>query len=345
MCKAYHIVIKGVEMCSAKKQTGEEKLKYKNLSANLSFINEIFTLAIKYLIIAYGCGFIIVNSSFYKYGFMTYDLISSRYLMAGLVFLLIIILAVLTTYLCLNQKKPYRFYTYVFTFYGFLFAVPFLLSLHLYNFTMERPLLITEILTLIFTVISFFVLLLLNIFILNMNSKIKDFVQIFSIVIIGAVILMYFSLELKIISLLFLLVSFYAGSYFQTAFNKGAQGLKNLDPLMIVMVISGILISLSAFGYYIYPKIDRLRGGGEPLKARIILASGYQNEWLKISNDYAIDFESIYILHDTPNAIFVSTDEINEGFGRAIEIQKRNILAIQYLPDEKKAFFKGKILK
>lgn len=100
-------------------------------------------------------------------------------------------------------------------------------------------------------------------------------------------------------------------------------------PKAILNKIIVIIILPVLFGTQIYPNVDRTRGGGKPLEAKIIMQSDITESLRGIAKNFRIDFDNAKIILETRESLFLGVEN-NIKKKVAIEISKRNIIAVVY---------------
>lgn len=219
---------------------------------------------LKLSVFAYALGFVIVNATFMKYGFMMYDVVSVKYLIAGTLFIFICALTYLALFICKNSKfKADRFYVYYVGIYWLVIGINFILNL---PYTKPQ----TEYIprwTFVVPNLYLFAGLIISLF-LKFNCQInKKWLRIVikSALIISALgFLILASEAVTYLVLVILLIGFVSSVFFiEIKMIKKVLSLDELEtPKNFAIFFVAIISVPILFGAAIYPKIDRMRGGG-----------------------------------------------------------------------------------
>lgn len=290
-----------------------------------SAISEI----IKFSFIIYALGFFVVNSSLLEYGFINYEMTSARYLLAGILFIVICALVLLTIEVCRKQKTTHsKVFIYGMALYVEIMALCFLLGFNIFkkNIIYEPAWLF---------IVLFAAVSILPIFSFYLSSKFtgkfKNVIEVAILSIPIIFLILYGSKENIYLGLFVILV---AGEGNALLNKKGRINsnykLEDFDtPKYLVNRIISLVFIPILFGTQIYPNVERMRGGGKPLEAKIIMQTGYAESFKDIKNEFRIDFDNVKIIFETGESLYLGAEN-TIGKKIAIEISKRNLIAVVY---------------
>lgn len=285
---------------------------------------------IRFSVVAYGIGFLIVNASLLEYGYMSFDISSTRYLLSGLLFILVSALILLASNICRRQaKKNRKILIYGIGLYLQVFTLYLLLGL---DYTRKNilygPRWLFLIIFLASMLVPFFSFFLSS---LCKTKKLRPIVESFFVVIPFLFFLLYGSKEILYI-IAFVIMVF---AYEDTILLKSEVIKKEIDlsdigtPRFVVLKIIGLLALPIMFGTQIYTKVDRMRGGGAPLAAAVIIQKEYE-DMIKINyQEFVIDFNRVSLILESDRSIFIGLED-RIGNKAALEIPKANIVSIRY---------------
>ncbi len=291
---------------------------------------------LKLSVFAYVLGFIIVNATLMKYGFMIYDVVSVKYLVAGTLFLFICSVTYLTLFICKNSKlKTDRFYVYYVGLFWLVIGINFLLNLPYTKPQVEYMPRWTFVIPNLYLFLGILVSIFIN-FIYKINKRWLR-ITIKSILIISALGFLILAYEaVTYLVLMILLIGIISSVLFieikviKEILSTNELQISNNFVLFFVSIISIPIL----FGAVIYPKIDRMRGGGAPLRAQLIISDAYKSEVINSSPDCSIDFNDIKLIYETPNSVFIALKRLNKKGKITLEIPKNNLIAIKYFKNK-----------
>jgi hypothetical protein len=295
-------------------------------------VRAVLSDAFKFSVFAYGIGFFIVNYSFLQYGFMSFDIVSTRFLLAGVLFLVVCSLIILALHICKKFQGPHdKFFVYGIGMYFQITSFWILLKL-----TLLKKDIIFEpswLFLYLFVLIAFLIPSFSFLIILKMKSrKIKLFVEISLVALPLLFFILYGSKEIKYFGLFIILVAGYKEifsiQYFKNLKNKFPLNDLN-TPRNIMFQIIGFIALPLIFGTQIYPKVDRMRGGGAPLKVSVLLGEEQKAFLVRNLGEYKIDFDNVELINEAGDSIYIGLENL-KGKKSAIEISKRNIIGIKY---------------
>lgn len=286
---------------------------------------------IKFSVVAYAIGFLIVNSSLLEYGYMSFDISSTRYLIAGLLFISVSALILLASSICRRLAKINRkILIYGIGLYSLVFTLHVLLGI---EYTRKNVLYeprwlfsIVFLLSMLVPISSFFISSLCR------SKKLRPIVEIFLVAIPFLFLVLYGSKEILYLVLFVVLVFGYEDIILlKSDAIKKEVDLNNLDtPKFIAWRIIGLLALPIMFGTQIYSKVDRMRGGGAPLRATVLIQTEYEDIIKRNDHEFVIDFNNARLILESDRSIFIGI-ETRDGKKAALEIPKGNIVSIRYL--------------
>lgn len=309
---------------------GNRKLIH--LAGNLK---DLIPEVLKLSIFAYILGFIIVNAAFMKYGFMIYDVASPKYLIAGMLFFIICLLTSLTLFMCKNKMKGDRLYVYYIGIFWLVIGVNLILNLPLIKSQNEY----NPRWTYLIPNLCFFCGVILSAIFLkyHINKRwLRTFVKVSLIIFTLEFFILHASEEFVYLVIFIFIIIFFSSLFFIEI--KKIKEVISLQDLTISNSAATFFLAMIfvpyIFGLVIYPKIDRMRGGGAPLRAQLIMYPEQKNELVKSFSDCDINFGDSKLIYETPDSVFIALKRFHKKGRVTLEIPKKNLIAIKYFKNK-----------
>ena len=308
----------------------------KKLIHLIGVFKDIIPEFLKFSVFAYVLGFVIVNAAFMKYGFMIYDVVSVKYLIAGTLFLFICVLTFFTLFICKNSKfKAERFYVYYVGIYWLVLGINCILNL---SYTRPQDQYVPR---WTYIIPNLYIILGAIICPLFLNYRInKKWLRIVtkSAFIISALefFILHAAEAFTYLVLVVLIIGFFSSVFFiEIKTIKKVVSLEDLQtPNNFAVFLLTMILVPYLFGAAIYPKIERMRFGGAPLRAQLIISDSQKSEVINSSPDCNINFNDTKLIYETPDSVFIALKRRNKKGKIALEIPKKNLIAIKYFKNK-----------